>query len=79
MENFDAIFEHFNKEMPQGVKERKVHNKEILKLIDAFLEKHPTVRFEQALYILLNGKLEFSRESKTTKEIIEKHINTLKK
>lgn len=79
MENFDAILEYFNKEMPQGVKERKAHNKEILKLIEAFLKKHPTVRFEQALYILLNGELEFSRESKTTKDIIEKHINTLKK
>ncbi len=79
MENFDAIFEHFNKEIPQGVKERKAHNKEILKLIETFLKKHPTVRFEQALYILLNGKLEFSRESKTTKDIIEKHVNTLKK
>lgn len=79
MENFDEIFEHFNKEMPQVVKDRKTHNKEILQLIKTFLKKHPTVRFEQALYILLNGKLEFSRESKTTKDIIEKHINTIKK
>lgn len=39
MENFDEIFEHFNKEMPQVVKDRKTHNKEILQLIKTFLKK----------------------------------------
>ena len=75
MENFDAILEYFNKEMPQSVKERKAHNKEILQLIDAFLEEHPTLRFEQALYVLLYGKVDFYKESVETKKQIESFIN----
>lgn len=75
MENFDAILEYFNKEMPQSVKERKSHNKEILQLMDAFLEKHSTLRFEQALYVLLGEKLDFYKESVETKKQIESYLN----
>ena len=76
MEEIDKLFERFKeKEIPQWVKDRKTHNKEILQLLETFLEEYPTLRFEQALHVLLRGKIDFYKESVETKKQIETFLN----
>lgn len=43
--------------------QRQASNLEIVELLKEFFLANPYMRFEQAIYILLNGELNFNRES----------------
>ena len=43
--------------------QRQVSNLEIVEFLKEFFLAYPYIRFEQAIYVLLNGDLDFSRES----------------
>ena len=58
-------------------KQRQSANLEIVELLKDFFIANPYIRFEQAIYVLLNGELNFNRESVVTLKTIQdfKHRN----
>ncbi len=48
------------------IEQRQACNLEIVELLKEFFLTNPYMRFEQAIYILLNGELNFNRESVDT-------------
>ena len=58
-------------------KQRQVSNLEIVELLKEFFLANPYMRFEQAIYVMLNGDLKFGQESIDTLKKIQdfKHCN----
>ena len=52
MREIDRFIQELNRNFKQAVDNRQPDNKLILKTLNEFLEKHPDIRFGQALYIL---------------------------
>lgn len=52
-------------------KQRQTCNLEIAEFLKEFFLTHQYIRFEQAIYVLLNGDLDFSRESVDTLKKIQ--------
>lgn len=52
-------------------KQRQTCNLEIVEFLKEFFLAHPYMRFEQAIYVLLNGELNFNRESVDTLKKIQ--------
>jgi hypothetical protein len=52
-------------------KQRQTCNLEIVEFLKEFFLAYPYMRFEQAIYVLLNGELDFSRESVDTLKKIQ--------
>ena len=48
------------------IEQRQVSNLEIVELLKEFFLTNPYMRFEQAIYVLLNGDLNFNQESVDT-------------